>query len=133
MESTRQSTMQLRDIKRYRGYMPIRMEREDTVKWLASLVGTAWEDDLWLGKYSKYHTVRYRFGDINEIQFYMKDKTWQPMPIALWMKFIHRDESKLDDECWTWIRAKRKEYGIESNAVKAVARSPHSSRMSLSL
>ena len=104
--------MNLDDIRKYRGYMPVRMEREDTIQWIGSLVGGKWLDGLWLSKYSGYHEVRYRFGDIQEAQLYMKDKSWKGMPIEMWLKFSEMDRESLDDECWNWIHGERRAGGI---------------------
>jgi hypothetical protein len=111
--------MKLDDIKNYRGYMPVRMEREDTVKWIGSLVGNGWLDKLWLSKYSGYHEVRYRFGNIQEAQIYMKDKSWNGMPIDIWLRFSELDRSLLDENCWKWIFDQRRESGITEKKTKA--------------
>lgn len=97
----------LRDWKRYKGYLPFRMVKEDTVRWLGELIGPGWLDLLWYGKYSRLYTVRFRFGDIQEAQIYMKERKWIPMPVALWMKFTLHDLSALDSECWEWIQRER--------------------------
>ena len=112
--------MLLNDIRRYRGYMPVRMEREDTLAWLGQLIGEGWLERLWLGKYCGYHEVRYRFGDVQQAQWYMKDKSWEGMPIALWLKFSSLDERALDDECWKWVRAERRRLGIAENVPRKV-------------
>ena len=109
--------MQLKDIVKYRGYMPVRMEREDTLKWIGGLIGGNWLNSLWLSKYSGYHEVRYRFGDIQEAQFYMKDKSWKGIPISMWLKFTEMDRSALDDECWKWITQERKSCGAQPRKV----------------
>ena len=111
--------MKLDDIKRYRGYMPVRMEREDVIQWIGSLVGGRWLDGLWLSKYSGYHEVRYRFGDVQEAQMYMKDGTWKGMPIGVWLKFSEMDRDSLDEECWTWIHGERRTNGIQERKTKA--------------
>lgn len=103
--------MKLSDIKRYRGYMPMRMEREDVLSWLGRLIGGRWLDGLWLGKYGGYHEVRYRFGDVQEAQMYMKDGTWLGMKLELWLKFSEMDASALDDGCWKWIMTERARVG----------------------
>ena len=97
----------LRDWKRYRGYMPMRMLKEDTVKWLGALIGRTWMENVWCRKYGGYHEVRFRFGDVQEAQIYFKDNKWRGMPIRLWLLFTERDESLLDEECWDWIRSER--------------------------
>ena len=111
--------MDIRDLKRYRGYMPVRMEREDTLTWLGGLIGEGWLDGLWLGKYGGYHEVRYRFGDVQEAQLYLKDGTWLGMPIGCWMKFMERDEGALDEECIEWIRGERRRTGMRTYGGKA--------------
>lgn len=115
------NTTKLSDIKKYRGYIPVRMEKEDSVRWLAKVVGKEWEDTLWYDKRCRMHFVRYRYGDVNEIQFYRKDKTWIGMPIDCWMKVIHLDISMLDDACWQWIRERRRECGVKDASRKTVA------------
>lgn len=99
--------MELKDIKKYRGYMPVRMEREDVLYWLGELIGKKWMDGLWKSKYSGYHEVRYRFGDVQEAQLYMKDKSWKSVPIECWLKFSEMDVNALDDDCWRWIMTER--------------------------
>lgn len=115
--------MQLKDIKKYRGYMPVRMEREDTLEWIGQLIGGDWLDKLWLGKYGGYHEVRYRFGDIQEAQFYMKDKSWKGISISMWLKFSEMDRDALDEECWKWILDERKSCGTVMKKAKAVNKS----------
>ena len=112
--------MLLKDIKRYRGYMPVRMEREDTLAWIGELVGGNWLDKLWLGKYSGYHEVRYRFGDVQEAQLYMKDKSWKGIPISMWLKFSELDRESLDEDCWRWVMDERKSCGVAQRKAKAV-------------
>ena len=112
--------MNLKDLVKYRGYMPVRMEREDTLKWMGELIGGDWLDKLWLGKYGGYHEVRYRMGDVQEAQFYMKDKTWKGIPIGMWQKFTEMDRNALDDECWQWIQEERKTCGVSHTKTKAV-------------
>ena len=111
--------MKLDDIRHYRGYMPVRMEREDTIRWIGSLVGNGWLDRVWLSKYSGYHEVRYRFGNVQEAQIYMKDKSWNGMPIDIWLRFSEIDRSALDDNCWKWIFDQRRECGISEKRTKA--------------
>ena len=111
--------MKIEDIRRYRGYMPIRMEREDVLEWLGSLIGEPWMGTLWKSKYSGYHEVRYRFGDVQEAQLYMKDGTWRGMPIECWLKFSEMDSASLDGECWTWIHAERSRAGIQVRKARA--------------
>lgn len=97
----------LRDVKRYRGYLPLKMEKESVLSWLGKIIGPPWLDKLWLDKYSSMHITRYRFGDINEIQFYLKDKTWRPMPIDLWLQATSLSPSLLGQRFWDWVRAER--------------------------
>lgn len=97
----------LRDWKRYKGYMPMRMLKEDTVMWLGSLIGDAWMNEVWCRKYGGYHEVRFRFGDVQEAQIYFKDNQWYGMPVRLWLVFTEQDESLLDEECWDWIKSER--------------------------
>lgn len=120
--------MQLRDIVKYRGYMPVRMEREDTLEWIGSLVGGSWIKRLWLSKYSGYHEVRYRFGDVQEAQLYMKDKSWKGMPIGMWLKFSEMDRNTLDEDCWKWIQSERQWNGMGEKKAKATL--PPSTRRS---
>lgn len=115
--------MKLDDIKKYRGYMPVRMEREDTIGWIGELIGGGWLNHLWLSKYSGYHEVRYRFGDIQEAQLYMKDKSWNGMPIEVWLKFSELDRSSLDEDCWKWIFSQRKKSGIVEKKAKSTEKS----------
>ena len=116
--------MQLRDIVKYRGYMPVRMEREDTLEWIGGLVGGSWIKRMWLSKYSGYHQVRYRFGDVQEAQLYMKDKSWKPMPIGMWLKFSEMDRNALDDDCWKWIQSERQWNGMGEKKAKATLPPP---------
>ncbi len=112
--------MELKDIVKYRGYMPVRMEREDTIAWLGELIGGDWLGKLWLSKYSGYHEVRYRFGDVQEAQLYMKDKSWKGMPIGTWLKFMEMDKAALDDDCWEWIREERRKNGVTMKKARVV-------------
>ncbi len=111
--------MKLNDIKQYRGYMPVRMEREDTLQWIGSLVGDGWLNGLWLSKYSGYHQVRYRFGNTQEAQLYMKDKSWLGMPIDTWLKFSEMERNALDENCWNWIFNQRRRNGINEKKARA--------------
>ncbi len=113
--------MDLNDIRRYKGYMPVRMEREDALYWIGGLVGGGWLDALWKSKYSGYHEVRYRFGDVQQAQLYMKDKSWRGVPIGIWLKLSEMDLNVLDDECWSWINGERLAFGC--HAKKAVSHS----------
>ena len=99
--------MLLKDIRNYRGYMPVRMEREDVLYWLGGLIGGGWYDGLWVEPHSGYHEIRYRFGDIQEAQLYLTDKTWRGMPLRVWLQFSGMDSEGLDAECWEWIKSER--------------------------
>ena len=99
--------MKLRDLKRYSGYMPVRMEREDTLSWIGELVGSRWLERMWLSKFSGYHTVRYRYADVQEAQVYTREKEWHGIPITIWLKLMELRRESLDDECWDWIRKER--------------------------
>ena len=101
----------LKDIKRYKGYMPVRMEREDTVRFICKIVGGNMEQSLWFGKFNGRFTVRFRFGDINEAQIYTKDKTWIPVPLPIWMQLMELETDKLDKDCWKWIESQRQAFG----------------------
>ena len=114
--------MDIKDIKKYRGYMPVRMEREDTIEWLGNLIGKKWLDGLWLSKYSGYHEVRYRFGDIQEAQLYMKDKSWKPIPLQTWLRFTTMDVNSLDEDCWSWIMRERDANGITGRKATSKSR-----------
>lgn len=111
--------MNIYDIRHYRGYMPVRMEREDTIQWIGDLIGGGWLDRLWLSKYSGYHEVRYRFGDVQEAQLYMKDKSWLGMPLDTWLKFSEIERGSLDDQCWNWIFEQRRTNGIKEKRTRA--------------
>lgn len=108
--------MRLEDIRKYRGYMPVRMEREDAIAWLGRMIGGGWIDGLWLSKYSGYHEVRYRFGDVQEAQLYMRDGSWKGMPISVWLKVSEMDTGALDEECWKWILGERRSCGVVRKA-----------------
>ena len=110
--------MELRDFKRYRGHLPVRMEREDTLLWLGDIIGPPWPDRLWVGKYGGLHVVRYRFGDVNEIHFYTREKEWRRMPLPLWMKAVPRDIAGLDAECWQWILGERRWCGAAPSRIR---------------
>lgn len=113
----------LRDVKRYRGYLPMKMEKEAVLRWLGKIIGPPWVARLWLDKHSSLHFVRYRFGDINEIQFYLKDKTWRPMPIELWLMATSLSPSMLDQRFWDWVRGER-EWSGANQARRFVKASP---------
>ena len=108
--------MDLKDIKKYRGYMPVRMEREDVLYWLGELIGGKWINELWQSRHSGYHEVRYRFGDIQEAQLYMKDKSWKSVPIGCWLKFTEMDVNVLDDDCWRWVINERSDRGVRKKS-----------------
>lgn len=102
----------LDDIRRYRGHMPVRMEREDVLRWIGGLIGNGWLDRLWVGKWSGYHEVRYRFGDVQEAQWYLRDGTWEGVPLGMWERFWEMDREALNGECWEWIMGERSRLGV---------------------
>ena len=106
----------LRDVKRYRGYLPLKMEKEAVLSWLGKTIGPPWLGRLWLDKYSSMHIIRYRFGDVNEVQFYLRDKTWRPMPIDLWLAATSLSPSLLGQRFWDWVRGEREWCGADALA-----------------
>lgn len=102
--------MELKDIKKYRGYMPVRMEREDTLYFINDLIGNNWIEKLWFSKFSHYHTVRYRFGNIQEAQIYMKDKSWFSIPIQIWLMLSQQDKNAINQDGWQWINQQKSQF-----------------------
>jgi hypothetical protein len=67
---------------------------------------------LWLNKFNNQHIVRYRFGNKNIVQLYLKDKTWKEIPINIWLMFTSMDTKLLNKECWDWIKKERELIGV---------------------
>lgn len=106
--------MKIEDIKKYRGYLPIKSEKEETIKWMIKLIGEQWGNILWLKKYGNNYIVRYRFGNKNVAQIYLKNKSWKEISINIWLKFTQLDSNCLDESCWQWIYNERKNLNIKS-------------------
>lgn len=109
--------IKLKDIKKYRSFLPLEMEREDIIYWLSNLIDEKWEEKLWLNKFNNQHIVRYRFGDKNVVQLYLKDKTWMEIPIDMWLLFTSMDTKVLNEQCWNWIQKERNKTGIKNKKV----------------
>ena len=104
----------LQDIKKYKSFLPLELEREDIINWLTNLIDKKWEQNLWLNKFNNQHVVRYRFGDKNVVQLYLKDKTWLEIPIDMWLLFTSMDTKVLNNKCWKWIQNQRTAFGIKN-------------------
>lgn len=107
--------MQINDIKKYRSYLPIKAEKEETIKWMIQIIGAEWKNILWFNKFSNNYIVRYRFGNKNITQIYLKNKKWKQLPLSMWIKFTSQDLKCLDDDCWKWIHEERKSLNIKQN------------------
>ncbi len=99
-----------KDIQDYRGYLPLKWWADDTVKWIGRLVGGSWLDQVHINIYSHKSHTRFRFGDIQEAQVYLKNGEYHHIPLRLWYLFSELDPIALDDECQKWIQEKRREF-----------------------
>jgi hypothetical protein len=84
---------------------------------LIELIGYEWKQTLWFDKYSKNYIVRYRFGNKNIAQIYLKDKSWKDLPLPLWIKFTSLQYDCLDSECWSWIQEEKQKLNIKNKKV----------------
>lgn len=104
--------IELKDIKKYKSFLPLEMQREDIIYWITDLIDKKWQKQLWLNKFNNQHVVRYRFGNKNIVQLYLKDKTWKEIPINIWLMFTSMDIKLLNKECWDWIKKERELIGV---------------------
>lgn len=104
--------IELKDIKKYKSFLPLEMQREDIIYWITDLIDEKWQKQLWLNKFNNQHIVRYRFGNKNIVQLYLKDKTWKEIPINIWLMFTSMDTKLLNKECWDWIKKERELIGV---------------------
>ena len=111
--------MELKDIKKYRGYLPIKAEKEETVKWMINLIGDEWKKLLWFNKFGKNYVVRYRFGNKNVTQIYLKDKSWKEVPVDIWLKLTELNPESLDESCWKWINNQKQSLNIKQKKVSS--------------
>ena len=110
--------MELRDIKRYKSYLPLRMQKQDILKYIGGHIGEGWLNHFWLDKFDGYYKIRYRFGDINEVQIYNKDKEWEGIPLKIWIKFSELSNQELDEQCWQYIYNQRELFKIKQKKIK---------------
>lgn len=113
--------MTIQDIKRYRGYLPIKMYKQDILLFMSKYIGQEYLQYFWVTKFDNLYKIRYRFGDINQAQFYMRDKSWHGIPLSIWMKLSLLDVNELDQQCWQFFRRQRQLFNITvKNKVKSV-------------
>lgn len=77
--------MQLKDLKKYRSYLPVKQERNEILFFINDLIGNGWINKFWFDKYGKDYVVRYRFGNKNITQIYLKNKKWYDIPVMIWI------------------------------------------------
>lgn len=110
--------MLLKDLKNYRSYLPIKQERNEIIYFINELIGNNWINMFWFNKFSQDFIVRYRFGNKNVVQIYLKNKSWYNIPLHLWFKFSPQNKNKLDQDCISFIhdeQLKLKMKNVKSN------------------
>lgn len=113
--------MELKDIKNYRGYIPLIFEEQKIIYWLISLIGKEFFSSLWFNKFNDRFIVRYRFGNKNITQIYLKDKSWLNIPLPLWIKFSSLNLKELDNECWNWINNQKYILNINNKKINVIS------------
>lgn len=106
--------IELQDLKKYKSYLPIKSEKEEIIDWINNLIDNRWKNNLWLNKFTNLHIIRYRFGDKNVTQIYMKNKKWKEIPLPIWLIFTEMNLKSLNDDCWNWIKKERLNLGIKN-------------------
>lgn len=113
--------MNLKDIKNYRGYIPLIFEEQKIINLLIFLTGKQFNNLLWFNKFNNRYIVRYRFGNKNIAQIYLKNKSWLDIPLPLWIKFSSLSLKELDNECWSWINNQKQLLNINNKKVNTIS------------
>ena len=110
--------MNLKDIKNYKGYLPLISEEQQVINWISNLIGIEFKNKLWINKFNDRFVVRYRYGNKNIIQIYLKNKQWFTIPLPLWFLFSQMNLKDLNNECWLWIKQQQNKLSIKQKKVK---------------
>ena len=109
-----------KDIQDYRGYLPLKWWADDTVHWVGRIIGGDWLDRVYVNPSTGKTHTRYRFGDIQEAQVYLKDGTYYHIPLPVWYLLCEMDAGALDDDCRKWLDGQRAEHASgQSRRVKS--------------
>ena len=112
--------MKKKDIQDYRGYLPMKWWADDIVQWLGKMIGDKWLEQIYINPSTHKTHTRYRFGDIQEAQVYLKNGEYHHIPLEIWYQISSLDSGALDEKCIEWIEEKRAEWKKSEQPVKQV-------------
>lgn len=101
--------MDIRDLKRYSGYMPIRWWHEEIINFIDGLI-PRWSENLFVAKWTGRRLVKMYYGERMEVKLIEKypKSSFRLVPMAIWTDLSKLDVKELSQDTWRWIREQKK-------------------------
>lgn len=110
--------MNIKDIKNYRGYIPMIFEEQKIISFLLNLIGNDLHSYLWFNKFNDRYIIRYRFGNKNVAQIYLKNKSWLNVPLPIWINLSSLNKNQINNDSWNWINNQKLYFNINNKKIK---------------
>lgn len=111
--------MDYQDLKRYNGYLPIRLEHQNIFDTLEHLI-PGYTDDLFRAKWTGLFNIKIFKGEKQLARLREKEKNnYRYIPLKIWLN-LSEERKEYSSDTWQWINEQKSKYSKTNKTINRV-------------